>query len=116
MKKFSAGIREVETHRLPLAINLFHPSGFSAGLKATYVDQDGSFQTQATPLDFFVSGADQFWVVDAALQYRFPNRRGLFTVEAKNLFDEDFKFQDTDPASPLIQPERLILTRFTLVF
>ncbi|MFQ5902575.1 MAG: TonB-dependent receptor domain-containing protein, partial [Candidatus Binatia bacterium] len=115
-REFTAGIRKVETHRLPLGIKLFHPSGFSARLKATYVDQDGSFQKQGSPTGTFVSGSDQFWVVDAAIGYRFPRRRGLFTVEVRNLFNEGFRFQDTDPANPVIQPERLIFARFTLSF
>jgi hypothetical protein len=37
-------------------------------------------------------------------------------LEARNLFDEEFKFQDTDPANPRISPESLILARCTLVF
>lgn len=44
------------------------------------------------------------------------NAGGLVTIEAKNLFDEEFQFQDTDPASPLVIPERLVLFRFTLAF
>jgi len=114
--QFTAGIREVETHRLPLGINFFHPSGLSARVKATYVDQDGSFRPQLSPPGFFISGSDQFWVVDAAFGYRLPNRRGFLTLEIRNLFNEDFRFQDTDPANPVIQPERLIFARFTLSF
>jgi hypothetical protein len=58
-----------------------------------------------------------------------PKRWGLITIEAKNLFNEAFKYQDTDTAStsiggldstlalnPLISPERLILAKITLVF
>jgi hypothetical protein len=37
-------------------------------------------------------------------------------VEARNLFDENFRFQDTDPANPDIYPERLILGKITLAF
>ena len=59
---------------------------------------------------------DQFWVVDAGIGYRLPNRFGFLNLEAKNLFDHDFKFQDTDPANPAISPERLFLCRFTLAF
>ena len=113
---FTAGIRDVETHRLPLGINVFHPSGFNARLKATYVDQNGSFQPQGSLPGAFVDGSDRFWVVDAAVGYRFPNRRGLLTLEIRNLFDEKFRFQDTDPANPAIQPERLIFARLTLNF
>lgn len=112
-REFGAGIEEVDTHRVPLGINVFHPSGLSARLNATYVNQDGTFRPQGGT---FESGSDEFWVVDAGLRYRLPNRRGFITVEIKNLFDEEFKFQDTDPANPVIQPDRLIIAGITLSF
>lgn len=61
-------------------------------------------------------GDDQFWVVDASLGYRLPKRWGIIEIEAKNLLDEEFKFQDTDPSNPEIFPERLILVKLTLAF
>ena len=63
-----------------------------------------------------VAGSDQFWVVDASLGYQFKNRLGSLSLTAKNLFDEDFRFQDTDPANPSIQPERLLLLKLNLLF
>ena len=104
---------EIKTYRLPLKIGFFHPLGFSAWIKATHVNQKGEFGNSSAGI---VRGDDQFWVVDASIGYRFPKRWGLITLEARNLFDEDFKFQDTDPANPTIYPERLILTKFTLSF
>ena len=104
------------THRLPLGVNFYHPSGFTARLKATYIDQRGRFQPQLSPPETTVPGNDQFWVVDTALGYRLPKRFGLITFEVRNLFDKTFKFQDTDPANPLIQPTRSIFARFTLAF
>lgn len=115
-KKFVAGIKELNTHRLPVGINLFHPSGWSVRVKATYVDQQGDFQPQGAEEDFFVSRNQRFWVVDAAVRYRLPSRLGFITIEARNLLDERFRFQDTDPANPQIQPARSILVRLTLAF
>ncbi len=43
---FAVGAKDVKTHYVPLGINFFHPSGLSASLKGTYVDQDGSFERQ----------------------------------------------------------------------
>ena len=111
-EEFTAGIKEVKTHSVPLGINFFHPIGFSASLKATYFDQDGDFQRLDSAS--FESGDDQFWVVDAAIGYRLPKRYGLITVGVTNLFDEFFKFYDTDPVSPVIQPESLVFFKFTL--
>jgi hypothetical protein len=114
---FEAGIKEVDTHRLPFGVSFFHPSGFSTRLKVTYVDQHGDFQPRIfSDPDVFLRGDDRFWIVDAAARYRLPNRLGFITVEARNLFDERFKFQDTDPANPQIQPARSVFVRLTLAF
>jgi tetratricopeptide (TPR) repeat protein len=104
-------IVKLETHRIPLGISFFHPWGFSARLKATYIDQEGEFGSSTLGVQ---TEDDQFWIVDASIGYRLPKRWGLITIEAKNLFDEEFNFQDTDPANPRIYPERFIFARFTL--
>ena len=70
------GAKEVKTHYIPLGINFFHPSGLSASLKGTYVNQDGKFERQGT-LGTFEDGDDKFWLVDAAIRYRFPKRYGF---------------------------------------
>lgn len=109
-----AMVVESDTHRVPLGIGFFDPSGFSARLKATYVSQSGRF---GDPRVGNVSaGSDRFWVVDAALGYRLPRRWGLVTLEVRNLLDERFRFNDTDAANPTLYPERLILLRFTLAY
>ncbi len=104
---------EIETHRFPLGIGFFLPCGFSAQMKTTYVDQEGKF---GDPFSGFLEGDDQFWVVDAAISYRLPKRLGIIALEAKNLFDEKFNFQDTDPANPWIVPEQVISAKCTLAF
>jgi outer membrane receptor protein involved in Fe transport len=93
-----------------------HPSGISAGLKTTYVNQKGDFTVPTFMPPFFIveSGKDEFWVTDASISYRLPKRHGVISLEAKNLLDKSFKFQDTDPGNPRILPERLILLKFTL--
>jgi hypothetical protein len=48
-EKFSAGVKKVETHRIPLGANFFHPSGFSANLLCTYYNQDGEFERTDSP-------------------------------------------------------------------
>ena len=102
------------THKVPISANLFHPSGLFLRLKATYVDQEGEFGwPRFFPTE---SGSDHFWVADAALGYRLPKRYGIFSLEAKNLFDQTFQFQDTDPSNPEIIPEQAILAKITLSF
>ncbi|UCG07810.1 MAG: TonB-dependent receptor, partial [Desulfobacterales bacterium] len=104
---------DLKTHRVPLGIGFFHPTGIIARLNATYVYQDGNF---GDPFSGVESDDDRFWVMDATMSYRLPNRYGLISLEAKNLFDEAFKFQDTDPSNPRIIPERMIFGRITLSF
>jgi hypothetical protein len=82
-------------------------------LQASWVDQKGEF---GDPFAGFEPDDDQFWILDASIGYRLPKRFGIITVEGKNLLNEGFKFQDTDPANPRIAPERFILGRITLSF
>jgi tetratricopeptide (TPR) repeat protein len=109
--------KELHTHRVPIEARYFHPSGFSGGVKATYVYQDGDFLVDDGFGSFTIDqGDDQFWILDAAISYRLPKRYGLISLEAKNLLDNDFQFQDTDPGNPQILPERFILLTATLSF
>jgi TonB dependent receptor len=114
-KRFPAGVTEVDTHRVPLGISFFHPSGLGASLTTTYFNQDGKFGgiTAATPIR---PGSDDFWTVDAAVNYRLPKRYGFITVGATNLFDQQFKFFDNDLRNASIQPTRTVFGRFTLAF
>ena len=101
----------VDTHRLPLAIGYFHPSGFGASLTATYFNQEGEFVTIP---DGPVS--DEFWTVDVSVNYRLPKRYGFLAVGATNLFDENFNYFEIDVRNPTIQPTRRVYARVTLAF
>ncbi len=79
------------------------------------MDQKGEFDIH--PLSFVTKeGRDDFWFVDVCLSYRLPKRYGLVSIEARNLFDEQFQFQTMDKANPDIVPERLILVKITMSF
>ena len=103
---------ELDTHRVPLGISFFHPSGLSVPLTATYWNQDGKFLRLASGV--IQSGGSNFWTVDAAINYRLPKRYGFITVGATNLLDQKFKFFNTDFNNPTIQPDRTFLARVTL--
>jgi hypothetical protein len=103
---------ELRTHRVPLGINFFHPSGFSAALTATYWNQSGKFERLATGI--VQSANDDFWTVDAGLSYRLPKRYGFITIGATNLFDKKFKFYNTDFNNPYVKPDRTIFAKVTL--
>jgi tetratricopeptide (TPR) repeat protein len=102
---------QAKTHRFPVGVNFFHPSGFGSGLTVTYVDQRGRFERIRT---FEVeSGHDGFVLVDAAIQYRLPQRYGLITAGVKNLFDERFQYFNTDNKSLPLQPDRTFFLQAT---
>jgi tetratricopeptide (TPR) repeat protein len=105
------GLTELDTHRVPFGINFFHPSGLSASLTTTYWSQNGTFQSPLT--GEIRSGHDDFWLVDAAINYRLPKRYGFISLGVRNLFDQRFKFFD-DSDNPIIQPDRTFLARITL--
>jgi tetratricopeptide (TPR) repeat protein len=109
---FAAGYEEVTTQRVPLGARFFHPSGFFAAVKGTYIDQSGSFTGQTG--GGFESGHDDFWLADAAVGYRLPRRYGIITVGATNLFDQDFQYQETDLRNLSIQPDRFVFAKVTI--
>jgi tetratricopeptide (TPR) repeat protein len=107
----------VKTHRVPLSVRFFHPSGLSAFVGATHLKQDGDF-LEFGPMGEpeFVPGDRSFWVVDAALSYRLPKRYGFLVAGVNNLTDERTTYQATDPRNLSIRPGRLIFARVVLAF
>ena len=108
----TVGFQKVDTHRVPLGIALFHPSGLSASVTATYWNQEGAFEGLFEP--GFLAASSDFWLVDAALNFRLPNRYGFLSIGAANLFDEDFEYFEVDYDNPTIQPKRTFFVKFTL--
>ena len=105
-----------------IGAHCFFPSGFLTRLGVSYVDQQGDFGdplVEQTERD-----GDRFWVVDAAMGLRLPQRRGLLVLETRNLFNEGFHYQEVDTvettqgtaANPRIAVDRLILLKFLLSF
>jgi tetratricopeptide (TPR) repeat protein len=107
---------KLDTQRVPLGIHFFHPSGLGASLTATYYNQDGKFRRLATNIE--QSGKDSFWTVDAAINYRLPQRYGFITIGAANLLDKKFNYFATDRGSinlnPRVIPDRVFFGRVTL--
>jgi tetratricopeptide (TPR) repeat protein len=114
-RSFADGIENVKTHYVPLGINLFHPWGISISLKATYINQDGSFEDRLAA-GLFNDGEDDSWVADAAISYRLPKRLGFLTIGATNIFDTDFNYYDTDPENPRLKPDSSVFAQLTLSF
>jgi Tfp pilus assembly protein PilF len=112
------GFSKVKTHRLPLSARYFHPSGFGAVASATFLKQDGDFLLVDVlqGRDEFVPGNRSFWVVDAGLRYRLPNRYGFVTFGVNNLTDEKSTYQATDTKNLRIRPGRVVYARLVLSF
>jgi len=108
----------VDTTSVPLTLRYFSTLGFFAELGATYVHQD----VDPAPTETFEHKSDDFVLVDAAIGYRLPNRWGIISLEARNLFDKEFLFQDQNyrtsrySTNPRFTPGQTILGRITFSF
>jgi hypothetical protein len=113
----------VTTVSVPVGIKYFDPSGFFAGVLATYVDQE-VVRTPDAKLNLLLSdGREQFVIVDASVGWRFPKRMGIATLAVRNLFDQAFRYQDdnfrefrNEPSASPYVPERQVEGRVTLYF
>ncbi|MDH3636679.1 MAG: TonB-dependent receptor [Gammaproteobacteria bacterium] len=108
---------EVETTSLPFVVRYFRAAGLFAQVGTTFVQQD----VDLAPTSTFGEDSEDFVVVDAAIGYRLPRRRGILSLEVRNLFDEDFLFQDaniqrSEPSNPRFIPDRTVMGRVTLSF
>jgi Tfp pilus assembly protein PilF len=113
-QNYNLNVKSLETNSVPLGINFFHPSGFSASLKGTYISQNGSFNRINAPLGVTEDGGDNFWLLDTAIKYRLPKRYGFVTVGVRNLLDQKFLYFDTDINNSRIQPDRTVFGLVTL--
>ena len=112
-RNFASGVSTAETNSFPLGINFFHPSGLSVSVKETYRHQEGNFE-RASTLNVFENGHDDFWLLDAAINYRMPKRYGLITLGVTNLTNSHFQYFDPNINNASIQPERFFFAKVTL--
>jgi hypothetical protein len=119
------GVVELETHSAPITANYYHPSGLIIGLKTTYINQKGVFQSN----DIFEpaqKAKDSFWLTDLLLSYRLPDKLGLISLGVKNVLDKEFNFEDRNSydslsvassASPSsLSPERLVFGQISITY
>ncbi|QSB03264.1 TonB-dependent receptor [Methylomonas sp. EFPC1] len=116
--------RSVASHQVPLSINLFHNSGLFAKLSGTFVDQHATSSRLLAGLPAnaprFTGDSESFWVFDALLGYRLPNRLGTLALEGRNLFDNNFVYQSVfDASGPQLSPfipERQLFVKLSLFY
>ncbi|MCK5830313.1 MAG: FecR domain-containing protein [Methylococcales bacterium] len=119
-KAFSTGALDLQTHIVPISIGFFHPSGISGNIVASYYKQlnialDSAINTE-TPehLENKLENNSEFWVVNAGVGLRLPNRFGKLSLKVLNLFNTPVKFQDIDKTKPRVAPERMIFGAITI--
>jgi tetratricopeptide (TPR) repeat protein len=105
------GFSIVDTTQVPVSLNVFGPRGLWSSLVVTHVNQHGRFNDENFNL---VDGASRFRVVNAAVGYRFAQRRGIASIEAANLFDKSFRFQDIGLEGAQFSPRRTLRLRLSL--
>ncbi len=109
---------QVNTVSVPLTIRYFNQSGIFGGLGVAFVHQHVARAGQDER-----EGDSNFAEVNAALGYRLPSRRGLVSLEARNMLDAKFHFQDesyrrfgNELTLSQYVPEQLVLLRGTFNF
>jgi tetratricopeptide (TPR) repeat protein len=114
---------DLETISVPLGLRYFNPNGFFAGAGVSYVNQRVVRTAAAEELLGLSDGHDDFVVVDAAVGWRLPARRGMASLTVSNLFDQRFKYQDDsfrefrdEPSIGPYIPALQVVGRLTLNF
>jgi len=107
------GIVDVRTFRLPLGIRFFGAEAGSIAVTTSLVRQSGTFSVDLnSPL---IDRADRAWITDLTLSRPLPNRAGIVTVGARNLFDRPIQLFETDPVNPRTAKRRLLFAKLRLV-
>jgi tetratricopeptide (TPR) repeat protein len=105
----------VRTEAFPVGVRLFLNSGVFAGALATYVNQEVARATDPR------SRTEDFVTVDLDLGYLLPQRLGAINIGVRNLFDQEFSFQDDNYRTstyraPVYIPARSAFVKLSLVF
>ncbi|QOJ25076.1 MAG: TonB-dependent receptor [Gammaproteobacteria bacterium] len=94
-------LNRIDTLSMPIGIDYFSPQGIFANLTGTFVHQKVNRRGEIN------DGVEKFFLVDASVGYRLPKRMGILSLEARNIFDETFLFQDIN-----IQTSQSVVSRF----
>lgn len=114
---------DIDTFSIPASLAYFDPSGFFARLAGTYVWQNVErnvlgADSSRLPLK---AGTSSFFLMDAVLGFRLPKRRGMLSMEIRNLLDKKFLFRhmnfyESEATTSRFIPGRTIFARVTLNF
>ena len=107
-------VTDIRTFRVPFGVRYFSRFGIFLEIEATYVDQEIERINEDREQDKFIA-------FDTAVGWRLPKRAGILTIEAKNILNQNFQYQDKNFLSvetyrSRFSPESSILGKLTLNF
>jgi len=104
----------IETGRLRPQIRWFLPFGLFTGVTATQYDQTVE-QFDDLSSDRRQTIDSKFWIYDATLGYRLPDRWGTLAVDVRNATNEKFAFYDRAIQDTIV-PARQFLLRLEITY
>jgi hypothetical protein len=108
---------KLRTTQLPLALRSYSQNGYFGEIVTTAVWQ----QVERRAPSGGPQGKERFVVVDMAIGWRLPDRRGTVSLDVKNLFGSKFSYQDdnfisTELRQASFQPVRRWWVKASLAF
>ena len=88
-------LEDFRLNKVSLDVRYFDSSGFFPFMNARWRQQERAGQT----LD---EGTDAFWILDAGLGYRIPERHGSILLQVSNLLDKDFNYDQRYGLEPYV--------------
>ncbi len=119
------GFTSLESLEVPASIRFFGPNGLATAITLRYVGQRGSFTDPFGATGFEqVDGSDHAWLLDLSFVLQPPGRRFFFALDAKNVTDQRFHYQDlatqdallADRQNTSVFTRRGIFARFGVTF
>lgn len=111
----SLGFSWLDQKQIPLSVRYFPSERLATFVSLRHLEQSGEFQVGGTPSDFF-SGQERVMLVDAGVRWSLPGRRGFVSIEGRNITDEEFNYQETDPLRLRTLTRRAVVFRVLLDF
>lgn len=113
------GFSDYTARHLRLGANFSHASGIGIDIGATNVDYHGTYQElfDAELNENTLPFSNRVWILDAALSYQLPGKRGKVTLGVLNFSNQRLpQYLEIDPLTPRFAPERFAYAKFLFNF
>jgi hypothetical protein len=111
----SLGISWLDQQQIPVTMRVFGGERWSSYATVRHLYQHGEFQA-AGPLPTFFEGEQRTWLLDLGVRALLPGRYGFISLDATNVTDERFNYQETDLQKIRIPVRRTVMLRVVLNF